>query len=256
MTSERRSNSSPDFSIVIPMLNEADTVTGLLSDCIEACKPLGSFEICVTNDGSTDATETALTDFAKTSKVPITVVSHPNPAGQSAAVHAAVSVANAEIIATLDGDGQNPPSELPKVLRPLLADTSVGLVAGQRIKRDDPMAKRLASRAANAIRRSILRDATRDTGCGLKAFRKDAFLALPYFNHMHRYLPALFARDGWPVAHADVAHQPRLAGTSKYSNLGRAIVGIYDLIGVAWLIRRRRKVRMAEAKVVSYSGQD
>lgn len=120
---------------------------------------------------------------------------------------------------------------------------------GQRVKRDDPLPKRLASKAANILRGWLLRDGTRDTGCGLKAFRREAFLALPYFNHMHRYLPALFLRDGWDIAHVDVAHKPRAAGRSKYTNLGRAIVGLSDLFGVAWLIRRRARVIRSEAKV-------
>jgi dolichol-phosphate mannosyltransferase len=240
---------APRFAIVIPMLNEADTVPHLLGGCVAAADPLGPYEICVTDDGSTDATFDALKAFrAAHPQVPLTILRHPKPAGQSAAVHSAVRAARAPIIATLDGDGQNPPAELPKLLAPLLesqqtlVQQTLGLVAGQRVKRDDPPAKRIASKAANALRKTLLKDGTRDTGCGLKAFRRDAFLALPYFNHMHRFLPALFQRDGWGIAHVDVAHQPRVAGASKYTNLGRAIVGASDLLGVAWLIRRRRKV--------------
>ena len=120
---------------------------------------------------------------------------------------------------------------------------AVGLVAGQRVGRQDTLSKRLGSRFANALRAWLLNDGTRDTGCGLKAFRRDAFLMLPYFDHMHRYLPALFKRDGWQVVLVDVSHRPRLAGRSNYSNLQRALAGIYDLIGVAWLIRRRKKAR-------------
>ena len=138
---------------------------------------------------------------------------------------------------------------MPKILAPLLAPTAdprLGLVAGQRVGRRDTLSKRLASRMANAIRAAVLGDATRDTGCGLKAFRRDAYLALPFFNHQHRYLPALFARDGWRVAHVDVAHAPRGAGRSNYTNLGRALVGIADLAGVAWLIKRRKRVRAVE----------
>lgn len=234
----------PRFAIAIPMLNEAETVPVLLGGCVAAAEPFGPFEICVTDDGSTDGTAQALLDFgAAHPQANLTILTHPHPAGQSAAVHAAVCAARAPIIATLDGDGQNPPEELPKLLAVLLdGPTSLGLVAGQRVKRDDPLAKRLASRAANTIRGMLLKDGTRDTGCGLKAYRRDAYLALPYFDHMHRYLPALFQRDGWVIAHVDVAHKPRVAGASKYTNLGRAIVGLSDLFGVAWLIRRRRKV--------------
>ena len=134
-----------------------------------------------------------------------------------------VRAARAAIICTLDGDGQNPPEDLPALVAPLLADATgaVGLVAGQRRERNDSWSKRLASRFANGLRGWLLNDDTRDTGCGLKAFRRDAFLRLPYFNHMHRYLPALFARDGWQVVHVDVGHRPRGAGRSNYSNLQR-----------------------------------
>lgn len=235
----------PRFAIVIPMLNEGENAPALLSGCLAAASPLGSFEIVVTNDGSTDGTAAALSAFAVAHPGLLTIVTHARSAGQSAAVHAAVRAACAPLIVTLDGDGQNPPGELPKMLAPLLAPDApprLALVAGQRVKRDDPLPKRMASRAANRLRGFLLRDGTRDTGCGLKAFRREAFLDLPYFNHMHRFLPALFQRDGWQVAHVDVSHRPRIAGASKYTNLGRAIVGASDLIGVAWLIRRRRVI--------------
>ncbi len=242
---------APRFAIVIPMLNEAETVPHLLGACVEAATPLGPFEICVTNDGSTDGTEAVLRGFREGHpEVALTIVTHPRPAGQSAAIHSAIRAARAPIIAMLDGDGQNPPEELPKLLAPLLdGPETLGLVAGQRVKRDDPPAKRIASKAANALRKAMLKDGTRDTGCGLKAYRRDAYLALPYFNHMHRFLPALFQRDGWDIAHVDVAHKPRVAGASKYTNLGRAIVGASDLLGVAWLIRRKRVVLPTEVQV-------
>ena len=154
----------------------------------------------------------------------------------------------ARMICTLDGDGQNPPCELPKLFAPLLAPGSeaIGLVAGQRVGRQDTLSKKLASRFANGLRGWLLKDGTRDTGCGLKGFRRDAFLRLPFFNHMHRYLPALFARDGWQIAHVDVSHRPRGAGRSNYSNLQRGLVGAVDLIGVSWLLRRRKLARPSE----------
>jgi dolichol-phosphate mannosyltransferase len=236
----------PHFAIVIPMKNEIGACADLLSGCVAAVQDLGPFEILVTDDGSDDGTGAALAAWGGAHReVRLTVLRHPRSAGQSAAVHSAVHAASAPIIATLDGDGQNPPSELPKLLAPFLGPdrpARLGLVAGQRTERHDPLAKRLASRLANGLRGAMLRDGTRDTGCGLKAFRRDAFLALPYFNHMHRYLPALFARDGWAVGHIDVAHRARESGASKYTNLGRALVGVSDLLGVAWLIRRRRSV--------------
>jgi dolichol-phosphate mannosyltransferase len=247
---------NPRFAIVIPMLDEGATAMTLLEACRAAAEPLGPFEICVTNDGSRDDTGDVLEAFAAAHPdLPVTIVTHPRPAGQSAAVHAAVRAARAPLVCMLDGDGQNPPEEIPNLLAPLLsaaAPARLGLVAGQRAKRNDPLPKLLASRAANAIRRWMLRDGTRDTGCGLKAFRRDAFLALPYFNHMHRYLPALFQRDGWDVAHVDVTHRPREAGRSKYTNLGRALVGLSDLFGVAWLIRRRRAVTPGETTISAH----
>jgi dolichol-phosphate mannosyltransferase len=171
------------FAICIPMLDEGATAVALLEACHAAAAPIGPYEICVTNDGSRDDTGAALERFAAAHPdLPVTIVTHARPAGQSAAVHDAVRAAGAPLICTLDGDGQNPPEEIPNLLAPLLADAAsprLALVAGQRAKRNDPVAKRLASRAANAIRGWLLRDGTRDTGCGLKAFRRDAYLALP-----------------------------------------------------------------------------
>lgn len=227
-------------SVVIPMMNEAENVAPLIDRIVSACGDV-DFEIVAVDDGSSDGTGEELLRFAR-GEPRLRVLSHPRPAGQSAAVHSGVKAARGAVVVTLDGDGQNPPEELPKLYHPLLADGSgrLGLVAGQRVDRQDSASKRWASTAANALRARLLKDGTRDTGCGLKGFRRDAFLALPFFNHMHRYLPALFVRDGWQVAHVDVSHAERAAGRSKYNNLGRALVGIYDLIGVAWLIRRKK----------------
>ncbi len=250
---------TPAFAIVIPMKNEADSVQPLLDGCVAAADPLGPFEIWVTDDASTDDTPERLRAYqAEHPDVALNVLTHAASAGQSAAVHNAVRAASAPVVVTLDGDGQNPPDQIPLLLEPLLggaADPGLGLVAGQRAKRNDSMSKRLASRFANALRSWLLKDGTRDTGCGLKAFRRDPFLALPFFNHMHRYLPALFQRDGWRVAHVDVRHEERAAGRSKYTNFGRAIVGISDLMGVAWLIRRRKTVLPSEA-VETRQGSD
>jgi len=232
----------PRFSIVIPMKNERDNVALLVDELTATCGPLGPYEIWLVDDGSSDGT--AQTIRSLQARFPqLNLVVHKKCAGQSAAIHSGVLQARAAIVCTLDGDGQNPPDQIPAVLEPLLAedaDRRLGLVAGQRVRRQDSPSKRFASRFANALRSRILRDGTRDTGCGLKAFRRDAFLALPYFNHMHRFLPALFRRDGWTVMLVDVTHRPRMAGQSKYNNLNRAIVGLYDLFGVAWLIRRRK----------------
>ena len=201
------------------------------------------------DDASTD--ETALLVRKIQGELPgLRLLQHPAPGGQSAAVHAGVIAARGQIVCTLDGDGQNPPAELPNLVAPLLADRSgrLALVAGQRVGRQDRLSRKLASRFANGLRGRILHDGTRDSACGLKAFRRDAFLALPYFDHMHRFLPALFKRDGWDVAHVDVRHRARQSGRSNYSNLQRGLVGIVDLVGVAWLIRRRKQVTPAELR--------
>ena len=149
--------------------------------------------------------------------------------------------ARAPLICTIDGDGQNPPAEIPRLVAPLLdRPEGLGLVAGQRVDRQDTASKKLASRLANRLRAWILKDDTRDTGCGLKAFPRDVFLALPFFDHLHRYLPALVKREGLKIALVDVSHRAREAGSSKYTNFGRAFVGVQDLLGVWWLLRRRK----------------
>lgn len=231
-------------SIVIPARNEAGNILSLVDEIDRAMGDLAPFEIIVVDDGSTDALVQVVTD--RMAAMPhLRLIRHARSGGQSAAVHSGVLAATSPIILTLDGDGQNPPVELPKLAAPLLADTTgrVGLVAGQRVGRQDSWSKKLASRLANRLRNWLLRDGTRDTGCGLKGFRRDAFLSLPYFDHMHRYLPALFVRDGWQVVHVDVTHRARGAGRSNYSNLQRALVGVPDLLGVMWLSRRRKKVK-------------
>lgn len=243
----------PEISIVIPAKNEAPNIAGLLDEIDTACAPVCDYEVIVVDDGSDDGMDQILRERMKTHPN-LRLLQHKNAAGQrasggqSAGVHSGVRAAKGSIICTLDGDGQNPPSELPALMAPLRAANSekIGLVAGQRVGRQDTMSKKLASKLANKIRGAILKDGTRDTGCGLKAFRREAFLALPYFDHMHRYLPALFSRDGWQVAHVDVAHRSRGGGSSNYNNLQRGLVGIVDLMGVAWLLRRRKKALPGE----------
>ncbi|SDI62629.1 glycosyltransferase family 2 protein [Aliiruegeria lutimaris] len=235
-----------DVSVVIPMKNEEVNVGPLLEGIAEACSDVSS-EIIVIDDGSDDATAAEALRM-NTVLGNVRLLSHPNSAGQSAAVHSGVLAAKGRVICTLDGDGQNPPSELPKLFQPLLADETgkLGLVAGQRVARQDTLSKRWGSKFANGLRAWILKDGTRDTGCGLKGFRRDAFLALPYFDHMHRYLPALFKRDNWEILLVDVSHRERQAGSSNYTNFRRALVGIPDLLAVSWLIRRRKKAQPQE----------
>jgi dolichol-phosphate mannosyltransferase len=231
----------PQLSVVVPLRNEEGAVAALVREIAAALAKV-SYELILVDDGSTDRTRAICLDLAR-SDPRIRVLGHPKAAGQSAALHSGVLAAAAPIVATLDGDGQNPPENLPRLIAPLMgpeAAPGCGLVAGQRVGRKDSLSKRLASRFANGLRALVLRDGTRDTGCGLKAFRREAFLALPYFNHMHRYLPALFARGGWQVQLVDVTHAPRVSGRSNYGNLDRALAGIVDLAGVAWLIRRRK----------------
>lgn len=244
---------APAVSVVVPMRDEAPNIQPLVAAIHAALLGRCSYEIVLVDDASRDATRALALDLAASARrgnLPeLRVIAHDTAGGQSAAVHSGVRAARGRVIATLDGDGQNPPANLPALIAPLLApgrDPLLALVAGQRVGRQDSLSKRLASRLANGLRAAVLQDGTRDTGCGLKAFDRAAYLALPYFDHQHRFLPALFARDGWRIAHVDVSHAPRLAGRSKYTNLHRALVGISDLAGMAWLIRRRKRARPVE----------
>ena len=169
------------------------------------------------------------------------MLTHPQNAGQSRAVRTGVLAARGAIVVTLDGDGQNPPADGPALVDALkAAPPEVAMVGGRRVKRQDSAAKRWASRIANNVRKRLLADDADDTGCGLKAFRREAFLRLPYFDHMHRYLPALMIREGYKVAYQDVGHRPRVVGRSKYTNLGRLWAAVSDLQGVMWLRSRAR----------------
>jgi dolichol-phosphate mannosyltransferase len=170
-------------------------------------------------------------------------VKHARSCGQSAAVRTGVAAARAPIVVTLDGDGQNDPKFIPELLAALEAGApKVGLVAGQRVGRKDSGFKQFQSRIANTVRKAILRDGTRDTGCGLKVFRRDLFLALPYFDGLHRFLPALVRREGFDIGYVDVVDRPRRHGTSNYGMWDRLWVGMLDLCGVWWLIRRKKQV--------------
>ncbi|MGV6889314.1 glycosyltransferase family 2 protein [Rhodophyticola sp. SM2404] len=235
----------PLFSVVIPARNEAANIARLIGEIMTHCASLGAFEIIVVDDASQDGMASILEDICATTPS-LRVLRHDRSGGQSAALHSGVRAARGAVICTLDGDGQNPPSEIPKLVSVFAQDShgQLGLVAGQRLKRQDSVSKRLASKLANALRAGLLKDGTRDTGCGLKAFRRDAFLGLPFFCNMHRYLPALFLRDGWKIAHVDVAHAHRWGGRSHYTNFNRALEGVSDLIGVMWLVKRKKPCRV------------
>jgi len=226
---------APLLSVVVPVKNEAPNIAPLIAEIRAALTGI-AFEIVYVDDGSTDATPAALAQAA--SQAPLTHRRHRASCGQSAAILTGVRAATATWIATLDGDGQNDPADIPALLARAEAEPGLVLIAGHRTHRKDSAVKRLSSRFANRVRAAALRDATPDTGCGLKLFRRDAFLELPAFDHMHRFLPALFIRAGGRVISVPVNHRPRTRGKSNYGTIDRALVGIIDLLGVAWLQRR------------------
>ncbi|HEY4554927.1 MAG TPA: glycosyltransferase family 2 protein [Lysobacter sp.] len=230
--------SAPHLSVVVPVFNEQDNVEPLVREILAALRGAVEFEIVYVDDRSTDRTPDVLRRLK--GEVPeLRVIRHVTNSGQSTAIRTGVKAARGRWIATLDGDGQNDPADIPKLIAQRDASPpDVKMLAGWRVDRKDSGSKRWASKAANAIRARMLRDDTPDTGCGTKLFEREAFLELPFFNHMHRYLPALMQRAGWKTVSVPVNHRPRGTGVSKYTNLGRALVGIADLRGVAWLIRR------------------
>ncbi|CUU41969.1 Undecaprenyl-phosphate 4-deoxy-4-formamido-L-arabinose transferase [Blastochloris viridis] len=226
----------------MPARNEAGNLPALVDEIAAALASRGPFEAIVVDDGSNDATPKVLAELKRT-RPWLIPLRHAVSCGQSAAIRTGVRAATAPVVATLDGDGQNDPTFLPAALDALAAGGArVGLVAGQRLGRKDTGFKKIQSRIANAVRGRVLGDGTRDTGCGLKAFRRDVFLALPYFDALHRFLPALVRREGFEVGLIDVVDRPRQAGVSNYGLWDRLWVGILDLYGVWWLIRRRRQV--------------
>jgi dolichol-phosphate mannosyltransferase len=236
---------SPVLSVVVPVCNEAENVEPLVRE-IHAALADRPYEMIFIDDGSTDETAAILRRL-KAEFPTLRLLQHSFRSGQSAAVCSGVRAARAPWIATLDGDGQNDPADIPKLLAERdAARSDVRMFAGWRVQRKDTGSKRWASKWANAIRASMLKDDTPDTGCGIKLFEREAFLELPYFDHMHRYLPALMQRAGWKTVSVPVNHRPRGTGVSKYNNLQRAIVGLRDLRGVAWLIARTRRTAVEE----------
>ncbi len=231
------------ISVVVPVKNEQDNVASLIAE-IDAALSKVKHEIIYVNDGSTDATLSTLKQLQKKYKQ-LRVISHQQSCGQSTAVRTGVKFARYDWVATLDGDGQNNPADIPKLIEAV--SEGVELVGGNRRQsRRDTFIKRISSVIANTVRSAMLRDDTPDTGCGLKLFQREAFLDLPYFDHMHRFLPALIKRRGGKIVSVHVQHRNREHGKSNYGTLDRLIVGIVDLFGVAWLQRRAKLPKAKE----------
>lgn len=227
-------------SVVVPVYNESANIESLFNEIRSALEPCCGFELLFVDDGSDDGTAALLGRLAE-SDPRLRCLSHPVRRGQSAALRTGIAAARHERIVTLDGDGQNDPRDIPLLLETVERSGLPApqlLVIGHRVRREDSWIKRWASRIANGVRRRVLRDQTPDTGCGLKVFSRSTFLSLPWFDHMHRFLPALIRRAGGEVISVPVRHRPREAGRSKYGTLDRLWVGIVDLLGVFWLIRR------------------
>ncbi|PHR61618.1 MAG: dolichol-phosphate mannosyltransferase [Robiginitomaculum sp.] len=230
-----------EYSVVVPVYNEEENVTLLAQEIATAMKNM-PYEMIFINDHSTDGTLATLTALKDTHKT-LRVLSHRENAGQSRSVRSGVLAAKGKYIATLDGDGQNDPADIPALITQMTradAPENLALVGGRRAKRKDTVWKRMASRIGNGVRKWLLKDEADDTGCGLKVFRREAFLRLPYFDHIHRYIPALMIREGYVIEFCDVGHRNREFGVSKYTNFGRLIVSISDLRGVIWLGKRAR----------------
>ena len=233
-------------SIVVPVRNEAGNVAPLIAEIAAALDGRWAYEIIYVNDGSTDATAERLAALMKAARQ-----SAPDPAcelrrGNRPRCAAGSAPRAGSIVATLDGDGQNNPAFLPDLIAAIEnGGDRVGLAAGQRVGRKDTGFKKMQSRTANGVRNAILRDGTRDTGCGLKAFRREVFLMMPYFDGLHRFLPALVRREGFDIVYVDVIDRPRHSGVSNYGFFDRLWIGIMDLAGVWWLIRRKKPTPVA-----------
>lgn len=235
-------SNDPAVSVVVPVRNEAGNIAPLVAEIAAALDGQWRFEVVYVNDGSSDGTEAELKRLMGLHPF-LRRVRHKQSCGQSCAVRSGVAATRAPLVVTLDGDGQNDPAFIPAMVRALEGGAPrVGLIAGQRKGRKASGFKKLQSRIANAVRGAVLRDGTRDTGCGLKAFRRDVFMSLPYFDGLHRFLPALVRREGYTIGYVDVVDRPRGAGVSNYGMWDRLWVGIMDLAGVWWLIRRKKRI--------------
>ena len=229
------------LSVVVPVYNESENVSKLVDEIAVALAQT-DYEMIFVNDASSDDTLSVLTSLKKDHST-LRAISHRKNAGQSRAVRSGVIAAKGQYIATLDGDGQNDPADIPALFEQITrsdAPDSLALVGGRRAKRQDSWAKKMGSRIGNGVRKKLLNDQADDTGCGLKVFTREAFLQLPYFDHIHRYIPALMLREGYKIEFCDVNHRHREFGVSKYTNFGRLMVSIADLRGVRWLNKRSR----------------
>jgi dolichol-phosphate mannosyltransferase len=241
----------PAISVVVPVRNEAGNIAPLVGE-IAAVLQGRVFEIVYVDDGSKDGTGQELRGLMAQHPW-LRQIRHAQSCGQSAAVRTGVTMAHAPVVVTLDGDGQNDPAFIPALVARLEAGgIRCGLVVGQRVGRKATGFKKLQSRIANAVRGAVLKDGTRDTGCGLKAFRRDVFLALPYFDGLHRFMPALIRRDGFDIGYVDVVDRERRHGTSNYGFWDRLWIGILDLGGVWWLIRRKKRVADAQEVTLAH----
>ncbi len=231
---------APEISVVVPVFDEEGNVAALAREIARAFAGR-DYEVIFVDDASRDGTRAALAALRQ--EIPaLRVLAHARNAGQSRAIRTGVLAAQGDIVVTLDGDGQNDPADAPRLVKTLKSGGPIlGLVGGMRLSRKDSWSKRLASRIGNGVRRRLLRDDAVDTGCGLKVFPREVFLRLPYFDHMHRYLPALIRREGFDIYFVEVSHRPRGSGRSKYTNLRRLWVSLGDLVGVVWLIGRARR---------------
>ncbi|GIX35039.1 MAG: dolichol-phosphate mannosyltransferase [Lysobacteraceae bacterium] len=246
---ERTGATELRLSVVIPAHNEADNLPGLVDEVLAAFGGARDIEILVVDDASTDATPAVLAELQ--ARVPqLRVLRHVRNAGQSTALINGVRAARASWVGTLDGDGQNDPADLPRLLAHVRqrGDPALKLVQGWRTGRKDGWIKRISSRIANGVRGALLRDATPDSGCGIRVVEREALLRAPAFDHMHRFIPALIRQQGWKVESLAVNHRPRTAGRSHYGTLDRLWVGIIDLVGVAWLGRRTRCTEVNESR--------
>ena len=231
------------LSVVIPAKNEMENVEPFINEVVAALGDVPNFEIVYVDDGSTDGTFEELLKLKQFNKHHLKAIKHKQSVGQSTAILTGVRVATGELIVTMDADGQNDPNDIPGMLQQALLQPlgSDFCIAGYRKNRKDTVWKRFQSRLANSVRSKILHDGTPDTGCGLKILPKSTFLKLPYFDHMHRFIPALVNRMGGKIVIVEVNHRERQAGVSKYNMLGRLGVGIIDILGVMWLQRRNKK---------------